>query len=48
MNDAKLSPAKIATASKTIADIVQKNLFAIDGEEVSVIQIEQGVKSALK
>jgi len=48
MNDAKLSPAKIATASKTIADIVQKNLFAIDGEEISVIQIEQGVKSALK
>ena len=49
MNDAKLSPAKIATESKTIADTVEKNLQTIEGvEEISVTQIEQCVKNALK
>ena len=54
MNDAQLSPAKVATASKEIADIVQANLCAsvtsdFEGSaEVSAVQIEQTVKAALK
>ena len=49
MGDANLSPAKIATSSKLIADKVQESLdSSFSGEEISVIQIEQAVKDALK